>query len=109
MTRTEDLRKQLLHQRSILLRRVAAAEDDLRWLDESVESERLEEGQERSLAAMLSRLDDRGIVEISAIDRALARIAAGSYGVCAGCGEPIPAARLAALPVADRCVACARG
>lgn len=109
MTRTEDLRKQLLHQRSILLRRVAAAEDDLRWLDESVESERLEEGQERSLAAMLSRLDDRGIAEIGAIDRALARIAAGSYGVCADCDEPIPAARLAALPVADRCVACARG
>lgn len=109
MTLTEDLRKQLLRQRSTLLRRVAAAEDDLRWLDESVESERLEEGQERGLAEMLSRLDDRGIAEIESIDRALARIAEGSYGVCGGCGEPIPAARLAALPAADRCVRCARG
>lgn len=27
-------------------------------------------------------------------------------GLCADCGEPIPAARLAAIPNAARCVAC---
>ncbi len=45
---------------------------------------------------------------IADIDTALARIADGSYGTCAGCGDAIPATRLEALPAASRCVGCAR-
>ena len=44
---------------------------------------------------------------LSQIDSALERIAAGTYGVCKSCGGPISAERLAALPYAVRCVACA--
>jgi phage/conjugal plasmid C-4 type zinc finger TraR family protein len=40
------------------------------------------------------------------ITAAQARIAAGRYGLCVDCGTPIPLARLEALPVAGRCVAC---
>jgi RNA polymerase-binding transcription factor DksA len=32
---------------------------------------------------------------------------AGTYGICANCGRPIPAARLAVRPFAEYCVACA--
>jgi DnaK suppressor protein len=39
-------------------------------------------------------------------ERALARIAAGTYGVCESCGEPIGKARLQAFPRATLCVAC---
>ena len=46
---------------------------------------------------------------IADIDEALARIAEGTYGICAGCGERIPAARLEALPAATRCVNCVGG
>lgn len=45
---------------------------------------------------------------IEAVDAALARIAAGTYGVCQNCGLQISAARLEALPHAAVCVACAR-
>jgi DnaK suppressor protein len=38
--------------------------------------------------------------------RAQAAQAAGTYGVCATCGDPIPAERLEALPWATRCIAC---
>jgi RNA polymerase-binding transcription factor DksA len=38
------------------------------------------------------------------VDAALARLAAGTYGRCAVCGEPIPAARLEARPTTDRCI-----
>jgi hypothetical protein len=38
---------------------------------------------------------------------ALARLTAGGYGVCAGCGGPIGADRLAARPDAARCITCA--
>jgi DnaK suppressor protein len=40
------------------------------------------------------------------IERAQAKLADGSYGTCDGCGEPIPEARLEALPWATECVAC---
>jgi DnaK suppressor protein len=36
------------------------------------------------------------------------RIAAGNYGRCQHCGGKIPAARLDALPYADRCIDCQR-
>jgi RNA polymerase-binding transcription factor len=39
-------------------------------------------------------------------DRALARIDAGTYGVCDSCGEPIGKARLQAFPRATLCVSC---
>ena len=108
MTSTTHFRKQLLEQRASLLRQVARAEDDLRWLESNVEPEMMDEGQEKSLALVLTRLDDRGKAEIEAIDRALARIAADVFGTCASCGEPFPLARLQALPTAERCLACAR-
>jgi DnaK suppressor protein len=43
-----------------------------------------------------------------AVDAALARIALGSYGMCARCGQPIGFARLEARPEATLCIACAR-
>jgi DnaK suppressor protein len=39
-------------------------------------------------------------------ERALARIDAGTYGVCESCGEPIGKARLLAFPRATLCVEC---
>jgi RNA polymerase-binding transcription factor DksA len=39
------------------------------------------------------------------VRRARQRIAAGTYGICEVCGEPIPEARLEARPWATRCVA----
>jgi len=43
------------------------------------------------------------------IDRALAKIEAGTYGFCEQCGDPIPEARLQALPYAALCVSCKSG
>jgi len=39
-------------------------------------------------------------------ERALARIDAGTYGVCESCGQPIGKARLLAFPRATLCVTC---
>ena len=43
---------------------------------------------------------------IDQIDLALARIDAGSYGICDDCRNPIAEARLDAMPEAIRCVGC---
>ena len=46
--------------------------------------------------------------ELANIEKALARIREGGYGVCEGCGERIPMARLNALPYATCCIECQR-
>lgn len=43
---------------------------------------------------------------VQQIDAALERLHSGRYGICAGCGEAIPIARLRALPFATQCVPC---
>ena len=37
---------------------------------------------------------------------ALARVEAGTYGICLRCGDDIPAARLNAMPTATLCITC---
>jgi RNA polymerase-binding transcription factor DksA len=44
---------------------------------------------------------------LSDIDDALAKIDAGTYGVCEQCSEAIGDARLEAMPAARLCIACA--
>jgi DnaK suppressor protein len=51
-------------------------------------------------------LGERETAELTAIATALARIEAGTYGLCTDCGITIPAARLQASPEAGRCIAC---
>jgi DnaK suppressor protein len=103
-----EIKRRLWTQRQALLRQVANADAELLWLATNVESESVEEGQEENLARLLSRLDDMSVAEIEEIDRALARIVSGDYGSCTACGEPIPLARLEALPTASECIGCAR-
>ncbi|TXH91373.1 MAG: TraR/DksA family transcriptional regulator [Rhodoferax sp.] len=51
-------------------------------------------------------LDDHETQELAAIDAALARIAAGTYGQCVDCGADIAPQRLHAAPEAARCIGC---
>ncbi len=55
----------------------------------------------------LEGIEKTKLQEVRQIREALRRIAEGSYGVCAKCGEPINPKRLKALPTATRCIACA--
>lgn len=57
---------------------------------------------------VLEALEGSELKEIAQLERALARLADGSYGTCTGCGEPIAEKRLAALPTATTCITCAR-
>ena len=44
---------------------------------------------------------------LEAVLRAQANLAAGTYGACDSCGQPVAAARLEALPWATECITCA--
>jgi DnaK suppressor protein len=60
----------------------------------------------------VSRLTDVGVVDSlnateERLERALEKIAEGSYGICDRCGNPIPENRLEAAPESVLCVTCA--
>lgn len=63
---------------------------------------------EREGDEVLEGMGVAGQHEIRRIRAALDRIAAGTYGVCARCGERIDASRLDALPETPFCASCAR-
>ena len=61
-------------------------------------------GFERAqLTALLAAARER----IAEVDDALGRVAAGTYGTCERCGQPIARDRLAARPFARHCITCA--
>ena len=62
----------------------------------------------------IQRLNDIGVgnsllVQAERVDRALAKLDDGTYGVCDSCGAAIPPARLRAMPESVVCIDCARG
>lgn len=77
---------------------------DIQFDEESGEGGTMNVERERDLA-----LSAQAQAAVEEIDKALAKIADGSYGYCEQCGQPIPKARLRALPYAALCVACKSG
>ena len=61
------------------------------------------DSMEREKAFLFASVKRRRLEEI---DLALARIEAGTFGVCESCGKPIPAKRLERMPGASLCVSC---
>lgn len=104
MSRHEAARAQLEKQLDSLLQRVGAIEGDLRkakspdWPEQAIEIENDE---------VLKGLDEISRAEVGRIRAALDRIASGSYGTCATCGQAISAERLQAIPSAVVCLTCA--
>jgi len=71
---------------------------------------RLEDTDDWAVADTMQGFDiamvARDVAEIGEVERALKRLADGSYGRCVDCDEPIPSARLHAYPSAARCIRC---
>ncbi len=93
---------------SLMAEAEALAEDmepgDIQFDEESGEGDTLNVERERDLA-----MSAQARAAVDEIDRALAKITAGTYGTCERCGTAIPKARLKALPYASLCVACKSG
>lgn len=52
-------------------------------------------------------LDDEASAELRQINKALARIESGDYGICGSCHKTISKERLEAVPYAASCMDCA--
>jgi DnaK suppressor protein len=108
-----DPREVLLAQRARAMVRIAALEREFAVIAEAAsaggtDDEHDPEGatlayERQHAAALLEQARE----QVAAVDAALSRLAAGRYGVCDRCGQPIGDDRLAARPVAVTCVRCA--
>jgi DnaK suppressor protein len=57
--------------------------------------------------AQLGAVLEQARQHLRAVDAALARVVAGTYGNCAACGQPIALERLAVRPATETCIRCA--
>jgi RNA polymerase-binding transcription factor len=104
MTEHLALRAALQDKLAQLRRRLGKIEHDLRQTPEPDSEER---AVARENDAVLERLEESDREEILRLQSAIARIDAGTYGVCTTCGKNIAPQRLAALPYTNTCIACA--
>jgi RNA polymerase-binding transcription factor DksA len=84
--------------------RLEEIEDDL---VEPADQDAEERATEREGDEVLESLGQAGVAEMRMIQAALTRIAAGEYGICVSCGEPISKERLDVVPHTPLCRNCA--
>jgi DnaK suppressor protein len=107
----DDLRKRLVEEREKLQSQLSAIEEatfatsqsdisgEVSFDDENADAGTFTFERERDLSIENNVRD-----LLSKIDRAIAKMDEGTYGVCARCGNPIEKARMKALPYVDLCI-----
>jgi RNA polymerase-binding protein DksA len=110
---TVEYRKRLEEEKARLLHAVGFLERENPGSMSDELGELAEGGTDNHLGDMATAMYDRelddGLEEsaretLAEIDAALQRIEDGTYGICEGCGKPIGAERLSAIPWARYCI-----
>lgn len=90
--------------------RAKLEEERAQLLARSIPPPEVARGDEADLAAM-EQAKERALwmandqkQRLAQIDQALARMAAGTYGICDACGKPIALERMEANPLATLCI-----
>jgi DnaK suppressor protein len=102
----EEFRRRLREMRGRLHRTAATTDEELQTLEAHQAGAPAEDVARESVTTLLSRLSGQEKRELDEVYAAQARLETGTFGICEGCGRPIPLARLRALPTTRTCVAC---
>lgn len=97
-------KQNLLIRRAELVGHLIEAE---RTLDEMPSKDWEDRSSERQGDQVLESLGQAELSELRRIDAALVRVAAGEYGTCQKCGDPVSDERLELLPDTPFCKKCA--
>jgi len=100
------LRAALLQRREELATRTRRVGRDLARGNEPLVQDFSDQAIQTQNDETLEAIGAAAVTEITAIDRALLRLAQGQYGVCENCEEPIDAERLRVVPYATTCGNC---
>lgn len=103
----EDAKRKLNARLDVLLSQIGKIESDIRHETDPLDQDSQERVVQLENEDVLAALDEAGRVELRQIRAALKRIDDKTYGTCQQCGKAISAARLDALPAAERCIQCA--
>lgn len=110
-TRTDEQMTDLKKREEQLRERLSELNSRLHRIDDHLKKpadpDWEEEAQEAEMDEVLEELGEAGSTEVAAIQAALGRIEAGTYGVCVKCGEDISEQRLDVLPHTPLCKDCA--
>jgi DnaK suppressor protein len=98
-TQRADLLAQIAQQRGGITSRAEVAAEHFAHNQDS-------DAQVNTARELEFAINEHETAELSAIDDALSRINAGTYGHCTDCDATIPDARLNAAPEAPRCIGC---
>ena len=110
----EEARRRLMEERLRLEKEVEVFEDELgESLEEASDESIYDQHMAETASVTLDReidltLEQNARAALLKVDRALAKLAEGSYGVCDWCKVPIPEDRLHAAPSANLCIECKR-
>ncbi len=107
MQEYEVIRQQLTTRYATIQARLQKIARDIQHTNEPLNADFAEQAVQRENDEVLDALDSSIRAEMEQLRVTLKRLVAGVYGVCESCGKTIPIKRLAALPHASRCVACA--
>ena len=102
----DEFRRRLLEGRTVLLRTVVIAEEEMAGLETPGPGDSVDRAAAASTAELVSRLVGQDKWELDEIAHALNRLSSGAYGTCASCREPIAIARLRAVPATRFCLTC---
>lgn len=104
----EKLRHDLQQKKDDLLDRLELNHET--WIklhQQQIEFE--ERATQERLAAPFAEFDERIVIELQRIEKALQKMETGQYGICETCGLEISLQRLQAVPAAEQCMQCASG
>ena len=107
MSEMAEISAELKRRRQEVEQRLQSLHAASMHVDAPLEADFAEQAVQRENDEVLAALEASAADELRNIQRALARIESGDYGLCSSCGEAIPIERLRALPFADRCLDCA--
>ena len=100
----KKLREVLLHRREAIRRALDGDLSMLRELREQTKGDILDAALDSAQDELSSQLAEVESRELAQIEHALERMINGTYGVCEVTEQPIPLARLQALPYATTCI-----
>lgn len=103
----EAARERLEHRRKELVTLIQGGNAGIAEIRAEREIEFGDEAQSEEQQERLALVGAVESAELARVDAALARIDAGTYGVCASCGEPIEPRRMEASAYAVQCADCA--
>ncbi len=107
MLNIQDVKSELTTRRAELAERQERIARHTRHREDPLPADFAEQAVELENGETLVALDQELSLELKRIDKALARIEAGSYLQCENCGEDIGEERLRALPCSNLCIDCA--